>query len=123
MAVIPGVQSGKTPYPIAGATGEAPIRLGVSVGATALSASVATQLTLPVDAGGNGYAAMIANASAPCWFCFNNGSGAATIAGANCYLITPSAVFSVCPPPGATGASVILDTGGTAGSIGVAGLF
>lgn len=123
MGIIAGVQAGKAPYPIAGATGEAPIRLGVSAGLTGIVAGTPQQLTLPVDSNGNAYAAFIANVSAPVWACWNTGSGAATATGANCYLLTPSGAFLAVPPPGATGISVVGDTGGTAGSFGIAGLF
>jgi hypothetical protein len=121
MAIIAGVQAGKVPLQIQGATGVAPIRFGASAGVA--TPTTAQQVTLPLDPAGNAYSAYQVTASGSMWFCWNTGSGAATIAGANCYLITLGSQETLVAPPGATGLSVIFDGASTTGSLCVIGLF
>ena len=121
MAVVAGIQAGKGAYQIGGAQPLAPVRLGVSAGVafTASAASVA----IPTDAASNAYAAVRLTVSVAAWVAFTTGSGAATVAGANCYLIAPGTIWDVIPPPGATTVSAINADAATAGSLGVVGLY
>jgi hypothetical protein len=103
MAIVAGVQAGKVPFQIQGATGVAPIRFGASASATALATGTAQQVTIPVDYESGVYAAYQVTASTAIWFCWNTGSGAATVGGANCFLITQGSQETIVAPPGATG--------------------
>jgi len=121
MAIIAGQQAGKPCVQVNGATdSRAPIRYGVSANATAVGAT-AVQLTLPTDPQGNAYSAYLIYTAGPIWYAFNTGSGAATAAGANCYLQNNGAAL-ISPPAGATGLSAIADSG-TTNAISVIGVY
>ncbi len=121
MSIIAGCQAGKTPFQVNGATdSRAPIHLGVPTNSVVTSTAV--QLALPTDPQGSPYAAYAIYFAGAIWYAFNTGSGAATVAGANCYLASGANIFVVAPA-GATGLSVILDTSATAGSISIIGIY
>ncbi len=123
MAVVAGIQAGKVPFQIQGATGVAPIRFGASAALLAASLTGAVNVALPVDPQGNAYAAYQVTSASPIWFCWTTGTGAATVGGANCYLITAGSQETIVAPPGATSVAAIYDTGTTTGSFCIVGLF
>jgi hypothetical protein len=120
MAITPGVQAGKTPYQIGGATGIAPVRYGNSAGA-AVTSAVSSTITLPTDPQGNAYAAYRLSASASVWVGW--GSGPATATGSNEWIMTGGSVQDLVPPPGTTQVSFIPADAVTAASMAVTGLY
>jgi hypothetical protein len=125
MAIITAAPRGLPTYQINGATdGRAPIFYGQSGYIASAGLTAGSSIALPVDANGNTYPAYILIATGAIWFCFTNGTGAATVGGANCWLQAANgAGLFVRVPVGATNISAIYETGVTTGSLCVIGVY
>jgi len=123
MAILAGAQAGKEPLTYSVKGYNAPNRVGTPVSVTGAAIATASTLTLPVDPQGNAYSAYLLTAGVAVWIAWTNGSGNASIGGANCFLFPTGTSFCLVPPPGATSVSVIGDTGVTTGSFCLSGLY
>lgn len=120
MAALLGAQAGKAPFLM---NGEAPGAnfLGTPANLTAITTNQTA--TIPTDPNGSAYKALVITASGSLWINFSNDSTAATLGGANCYLVTAFAPLVIVPPAGATKVSAIVGTGTTTADLCVTGLY
>lgn len=120
MAALLGAQAGRAPFLM---NGEAPGANYLGTPANLTNVSTNQVATIPTDPGGSAYKAVIITASGSVWINFSSDSTAATLGGANCFLVTAFAPLVVVPPAGATKVAAIVGTGTTAADVCIAGLY
>lgn len=126
MAALPGAQAGKAPF-LMNATATPAQNLGTPANSAALAGAV--QITIPTDPAGNPYKALLitvsgSGGSGAVWVNFSSDGTAATVGGANCFLIPSGAGgLYIVPPAGATKIGAIPATGVTTPDVCVIGLY
>lgn len=128
MSIVVGANTGARAAKEPNDAYAAAIAFGISASLTLTTGGTSVNISLPVDANGNLYPAYQINADANSWFIFGTAnSDAATVAGANNYLVNAAAPPLLVATPQSvlrTGSGYIAAVSSTAGAhVCVTGIF